>query len=145
MPTGMELVNAIREERSDPPSGIRTLEVDRTHNWLTRVEPGHVEMVWSVEDRYQNLEGAVIAPWTMTLADQALFFASNTLCGAGEGTRLERLAFALVRNINVGVELHIVATIDVRVDDWMRGRCDFLVGQDLMAYATAEIRIIDAT
>ncbi len=36
MLTGAELLEAIQEERSDPPSGIATFGLDDTHRWLDR-------------------------------------------------------------------------------------------------------------
>lgn len=132
MATGMDLVNAIREERADPPSGIRTLGLDRTHRWLTVVEPGHVEMRWEVDDAYFNLESAVICSWTVALADQALFFAGNTLCGEGEGTRMASLGLDCIHNISSGV-VTIDARIRERADDRMFGVCDFLLDDGRLA------------
>jgi hypothetical protein len=40
--TGMALVEAIRKEQTDPPSGIRTLGLDVTHHWIESLEPGRV-------------------------------------------------------------------------------------------------------
>lgn len=140
MSTGMELVDAIRAERAKPPSGISTLELDRTHRWLTEVEPGRVVMIWKVEDRYANLEGAVICSWLVALADQALFFASNTICGEGESTRMRDLQFRHLRNIMAG-SVTIEAVIDDRVDDDMIGRCSFTTDDELAAVVDVRIEV----
>jgi acyl-coenzyme A thioesterase PaaI-like protein len=136
MISGLDLVNAIREERSTPPSGITTLGLDRTHKWLERVEPGHVVMSWLVDDAYLNLEGSVICSWIIALADQALFFAGNTVCQEGEGTRMVELNASMISNISSGT-VRIDARIDRRVENRMFGICTFTVDGALAARITA--------
>jgi acyl-coenzyme A thioesterase PaaI-like protein len=121
---GMELIDAIRQERSDPPSGIRTLGLDVTHRWLTQLERGRARFTWTVDPAYLNLEGAVICSWTTALADQALFFASNTLCEGGEGTRMADLHLTVFTDMTDGV-IDIDASITERVGDRMFGTCTF--------------------
>lgn len=142
MATGMDLVNAIRDGKAEPPSGIRTLELDRTHHWITSLEPGHIVLEWPYEDRYENLEGAVICVWIAALADQALFLASNTLCGEGEGTRMADFHLRLVRGITEG-PVTIDARIRDRVGDQMVCQCEFLTSDGQLA-ATVDA-IIDVT
>lgn len=142
MGTGMQLVDAIREGRSDPPAGITTLGLDRTHHWLTTVEPGHVELTWDVEPAYFNLDGAVICSWIVALADQALFFAGQTLCAEGEGTRMASLGLDCIENIGEGA-LSIVAHVDERVGDRLHATCEMRTAdQRLAARVTA---VIDVT
>lgn len=132
MTSGRELVELIRAEKADPPSDIRTLGLDRAHTWITKMEPGHVELEWEVGEDHLNLEGAVICSWTAALADQALFFASNTLCAKGEGTRMSDLRLSCLRNITGG-KVRIDARVRERVDDTMFCVCEF-VGDDGLLY-----------
>jgi acyl-coenzyme A thioesterase PaaI-like protein len=133
MTSGPELIELIRAEKAEPPSGIRTLGLDRAHRWLTVVEPGHVELEWEVDGDHLNLEEAVICSWVAALADQAMFFASNTLCADGEGTRMSDLHLRCVRNITGGT-VRIDARVRERVDDTMVCTCQ-LVGDDGLLYA----------
>lgn len=133
MTSGLELVELIRSERAQPPSGIRTLGLDKAHTWIRKVEPGHVELKWEVDADHLNLEGAVICSWIAALADQGLFFASNTLCAEGEGTRMSDLRLSCLRNITGG-EVRIDARVRERVDDTMFCTCEFL-GEDGLLYA----------
>jgi acyl-coenzyme A thioesterase PaaI-like protein len=142
VPTGIELVEAIRAGRAEPPPGIATLGLDRTHEWLTAVEPGRVEMVWEVEGRYANLEGAVICSWIVALADQALFFATQTACLPGEGTRMSTLQLECIHNVDAG-PLRIVAEVDSRADDRFHGSCVMRTADgELAARVTAVIDIL---
>lgn len=122
MATGMELVNAIRAGEAAPPPGIATLGLDRTHHWITSLEPGRVELVWQVEPAYANLEGAVLCSWLVALADQALFFAAKSLCGEAEETRMSALTFEALENVYAG-ELAILGVIDDRKADAFSGVC----------------------
>src|SRR4051812_13314317 len=99
----MEMIAAIRAERADPPSGIRTLGLEGTHRWLTVLEPGHATFEWPVDEAHSNLEGAVICTWTAALGDQVLFFATNTLCEDGEQTRMVRFSLDCLEPITDGV------------------------------------------
>jgi len=141
--TGMALVDAIREERTEPPSGIRTLGLDATHRWLRSVEPGHVVLDWAVDDAYLNLEGAVLCSWMSALGDQALFFAASTVCGEGEGTRMAEFGVRLLENITAGT-VAIEARIVRRVGDRLFGECSFTVGDDVAALMTATIEVVPA-
>jgi acyl-coenzyme A thioesterase PaaI-like protein len=135
---GMELVEAIRAERADPPSGISTLGLDKTHRWITSVEPGRVTLSWEVDDAYLNLEGAVICVWTAALADQAMFFATNTLCAEGEGTRMADLHLRVITNVTGGT-LDIDARVLERVGDRMHAVCDF---RDESGALTAQVTAV---
>jgi acyl-coenzyme A thioesterase PaaI-like protein len=141
--TGMALIDAIREERAEPPSGIRTLGLDGTHRWLRSVQPGHVALDWPVDDAYLNLEGAVICSWIAALGDQALFFAASTVCGDGEGTRMAEFGVRLLENITAG-SVAIEARVVRRVGDRLFGECSFAVGADLKALMTATIEVVPA-
>jgi acyl-coenzyme A thioesterase PaaI-like protein len=118
----MELVAAIRAEKAEPPAGIATLRLDQTHRWITALEPGHVELMWDVQPEYANLEGAVICSWLAALADQALFFASRTLCGEGEETRTRRLSLDYAENVYDG-QVTIRADIGRREGSALHGTC----------------------
>ena len=128
MTTGLDLVDAIRAGRATPPSGITTLGLDGTHHWLTTVEPGHVVMAWPVDDAHMNLEGAVISVWLAALVDQALFFATQTLCADGESTRMASLRLECLSNVEDGV-----LTVDGRVDERVGDEC----------HCTCELRTSD--
>jgi len=142
MATGMELIDRIRAGEAAPPSGITTLGLDRTHHWITHLSPGHVVLEWPVDDAHMNLEGAVICPWTAALADQALFLASNTLCGEGEGTRMADLHVRAIRNMTGGT-VTIDARIESRAGDRMFCSCDFrLPDGELAAQVSAVIDVI---
>jgi acyl-coenzyme A thioesterase PaaI-like protein len=138
----MELIEAIRAGRGEPPSGIRTLGLDETHRWLDFVEPGHVQFTWAVDDAHRNLEGAVICSWIVALADQAVFLATQTLCADGEGTRMAALELKAVRNVSDG-RLSFEARVEARTAD--RFYCTCRVSsdsEDLAALVTAEVDII---
>ena len=138
----MGLVDAIRQERSDPPAGIRTLGLDRTHRWITALEPGRVELTWPVDPAYFNLEGAVICSWIAAVGDQAVFLASNTLCGEGEGTRMAEFSVACLSNLSSG-DAVITAVIERRVDDRMWATCTFVDDSgELVARMSATLDIV---
>lgn len=138
---GMELIEAIRAERADPPSGIVTLGLAGTHHWLTDLGPGHAVFEWPVDDAHANLEGAVICSWTMALGDQVLFFASNTLCGDGESTRMIRCALDCLEPITGGI-LRIDGRVEERTGDQLTCRCEYhLEDGTLAAVLTAIIDI----
>lgn len=120
--SGMKLLDDIRAGRADAPAGIKTLGLEGTHRLVTRWEPGAVDMLWPVDGAYANLEGATICSWLTALADQALFFASNTLCVEGETTRTLELSLTNLRNVTGG-ELRLEARILGRGDDRMIGTC----------------------
>lgn len=142
MATGMELVEDIRAERADPPSGIRTLALDGTHRWIRRLEPGRVELEWDIDREHDNLEGAVICSWTTAVADQAIFFAGTSLCREGEGTRMADLRLRCLRNIVDG-PVTITSEILDRVDDRMFAICRFVLpGGELAAEVTATLDVV---
>lgn len=142
MPTGMDLIEAIKREEHDPPAGIATLGLAGTHRWLTELAPGRAAFSWPVDPAYANLEGAVICSWTVALADQALFFAGQTLCGEGTTTRMRSLQLDCVRNIDQG-EVEIVATIDEQLSDKLFGRCEFRASDgSLLARVAATIDLV---
>lgn len=143
MVTGMALVDAIRNEESAPPSGIATLGLGGTHRWLTTMEPGHAVMTWPVDDRYLNLEGAVICTWIACLGDQAMFFAGSSVCGAGEGTRMATFTTTQIANVTSG-ELVVDARVVRRVGDRLHLRCDFTVDDEAVAEMTAVIDVVPA-
>lgn len=132
MATGLDLVNKIRSGDAAPPSAIITLGLDRTHEWITTCEPGHVVFAWDVDPAYLNIEGNVFCPWIAALADQALFFASNTLCGEGEGTRMADFHLSMISDIAQGTA-RIDAVIRERVGDRMHGTCDVYDGSGALA------------
>ncbi|TFV88055.1 hypothetical protein E4P40_10520 [Blastococcus sp. CT_GayMR20] len=139
----MALVRAIRDEQAEPPSGIRTLGLDRTHRWLRSVEPGRVLLDWLVDDAYLNLEGAVICSWIAALGDQALFFAASTLCADGEGTRMAQFDVRLLENITGG-SVAVEARVLRRVEDRLHCECSFTVDGDLKALMIATIDVVPA-
>jgi len=120
----MDLIRDIREGRGSPPSGIVALGLDGSHRWLTNVAPGKAEMKWPVDDAHMNLEGAVICSWIVALADQAMFFASNSVCLEGESTRTADLQLRCVRNITGGM-VTIEATVREQVGDRLFCECEF--------------------
>ena len=138
MSTGVEKIQAICDERADPPSGIRTLGLDGTHKWITTLEPGHVEFTWPIDERHHNLEGAVICSWTIAVADQAMFFAGLTLCGEGEATRMSDLHFQAIDNITSG-PMSVDARIERRIEDRMYGTCTI---RDLHGQVAARAAIV---
>ena len=144
MTTGPELIDLIRAEKSSPPSGIRTLGLDQTHRWLDSVEPGRVALTWTVDDRYLNLEGAVICSWIVALADQAIFYAGMTLCGENEVTRMVDIRLTTVENINSG-DVSIIATVDGRSGDDLLCTCDFRSSEGvLLARIAATVTVVRA-
>lgn len=139
---GMDLIRDIREERATPPSGIVTLGLDGSHRWLTDVEPGRAEMRWPVDSAHLNLEDAVICSWIVAVADQAMFFASNSVCQYGEFTRTTELQLRCLQNITAG-DATVVATVRQRVDDRLHCACDvFISDGSLAATVTATIDVI---
>jgi acyl-coenzyme A thioesterase PaaI-like protein len=143
MVTGMALIEAIRSETSDPPSGILTLGLGGTHRWLETLGVGRAVFHWPVDDAHLNLEGAVICSWIAALGDQALFFAATSVCGDGEGTRMAEFTTRTMANVTGGT-LVIDARINRRVGDRLYGRCTFTSEGDLAAEVYATIDVISA-
>jgi len=142
MSTGIELVEDIRAGRATPPSGITTLGLDRTHEWLTVVESGHVVLEWPVDTDHSNLEGAVISVWLTALADQTLFFATQTVCGPGEGTRMASLQLDCIENVTEGT-LTVDGRVDQRSADRLHCTCEMRRDDGVLAArVTAVIDVI---
>lgn len=142
MSYGMDLIQDIRAGRATPPSGIVALGLDGSHRWLTTIEPGRAVMRWPVDAGHLNLEGAVICSWIVAIADQAMFFASNTLCQEGESTRTTDLQLRCIHNITDGL-VTVTATVRERVDDRLYCWCEFILdGGRLAAAVTATIDIV---
>lgn len=138
----MDLIQDIREERAVPPSGITALGLAGSHRWLTSLEPGRVEMRWPVDALHLNLENAVICSWIVAVADQAMFFASNSVCEDGESTRTADLQLRCVQNITAGVAT-LVASVRQRVEDRLHCACDvFLEDGSLAATVSATIDVV---
>lgn len=141
--TGMALVEAIRDGSVTPPSGISTMGLDRTHQWITGLEPGRVTMEWEVDPAYLNLEGAVMCTWLAAMADQAVFFASNAACREGEGTRMASFHLDVARNIGGG-SLRLEAEVLNRMGDRMTARCElFDAAGQLAAVFNATLDVIE--
>jgi acyl-coenzyme A thioesterase PaaI-like protein len=135
----MQLIEDIRAGRATPPSGITTLRLDRAHHWLTEVAPGVVTMVMPFDDAHLNLEDALICSWLIAVADQAMFFASNSACAEGEMTRMQSLRFETMANITSG-DVTFVAKVDERVDEVMHCSC-VIRASDGSTAATVEASI----
>lgn len=139
---GMDLIHDIQNGRAAPPSGIIALGLDGSHQWLTRIEHGWAVMRWPVDATHLNLEGAVICSWTVALADQAMFFASNSVCQDGESTRTADLQLRCLHNIMDGL-VTITAQVRDRVDDRLYCTCEFVLDDGrLGAAVTATIDIV---
>jgi acyl-coenzyme A thioesterase PaaI-like protein len=134
--TGMELIEAIRDERAQPPSGIITLGLDVTHRWLVDLRPGHVELDWPVDDRHLNLEGAVICSWVAAVGDQAVFFATTSQCGAGESTRMLHFELTSHHNILPGT-VRVVANVVDRIGGVFHASCEFRLSDGRVAATMA--------
>jgi len=142
MTTGMQMIEAIRAERAAPPSGIHTLGLDVTHRWITDIGPGHVTFAWPVGAEHFNLEQSVICSWTAAIADQAIFFATNTLCDDGEGTRTTDLHLRALHNIGEGM-VTVEARVRDRAPDRMYATCDFTLADGrLAAQVTATLDVL---
>lgn len=141
--TGMALIEAIRGGSVTPPSGISTMGLDGTHRWITGLEPGKVTMEWEVDPGYLNLEGAVMCTWLAAMADQAVFFASNSLCDQGEGTRMASFHLDVARNVGGG-RLRLEADVLNRMGDRMTARCELHDDAgDLVAVFSATLDVIE--
>lgn len=119
MTTGMELIQAIREGRQQPPTGIATLKLDKGPEWIRTVEPGAASMVWPVSDEYKNLEGAVICSWLACLADQCMFYATAPLLDGDEINRVVDLNMKYLRNVYDG-EVRISAKVLSHEDNMLQ-------------------------
>ena len=139
---GMEFIDAIRHERTEPPAGIKTLGLDRTHRWITNLGPGRVELTWPVDPAYFNLEHAVICSWTAALGDQAIFLAATTLCQEGESTRMVEFSVSCLSNLTSG-DVRITGLVDRQVEDRMFASCTFVDDQgQLAARMTATLDVV---
>lgn len=138
--TGMELIEMIRAGKASPPSGIATLGLDRTHRWDLTVSPGQASFRWAVDERYLNLDDAVICSWLVALADQALFFAGTSLCADGESTRMDQISLRCFEDVKDG-DVEFSARIDRRAGDRLFGTCDIAVGGALKAQVTATLDV----
>lgn len=140
----MARVGAIRARQAEPPPGIRALGLDVVHRWITRLEPGEVDLAWEVDGTHANLEGAVLCSWTTALADQALFFAGTSLCADGEQTRMAQLSLTCVENIRrgpVGIEGRVLR----RDGNRMLGTCTFTSADGaVLAHVTATLDVVPA-
>ena len=123
--TGMELVEAIREGKPDPPSGIESLGLTGSHQWLTEIAPGAATMRMPFSEAHLNLEGALICSWLIAVADQAMFFASNAACASGEMTRMRRLTYEVMDDITGG-EVTFAARVAERKGDLMLCECQII-------------------
>ena len=130
--TGMQLIEDIRAGRASPPSGIATLGLDRAHHWLTEVSPGAITMVMPFAETHLNLEDALICSWLIAVADQAIFFATNSACAEGESTRMGSLRFEALANITSG-DVTFLANVDQRIDDIMHCSCDIRASDGTVA------------
>lgn len=139
---GPELVDAIRRGEVEPPAGIVTLGLDRTHEWITDLSPGRVRMVWEADSAYANLEGATFCTWLAALADQAVFFATNTLCTDGESTRMRSFRLDCHDNLTGGV-LVLEAQVAERDGDELDAVCQLSTGDGApIATFTATVGVI---
>lgn len=141
MPTGMQVIKSIKDGLQKPPEGIVTLGLDRGQRWIDHFESGFARMVWEADPRYYNLEDAVICSWLACLADQAVFYATNTLVEDGEVTRIRELSMTYLRNISSG-RVVIESRVEGRSDNLMFTRVVFLNGEEgpaAMASATTQV------
>lgn len=137
---GAELLQAILDERADPPSGIATLGLAGTHRWLTEIAPGRAVFAWPVGTSHHNLEGNVLCSWTVAVADQALFLAGCGLMHDGETTRMQHLSFSSEQEFGSGV-----VTVDAtarRDGDVVHGRCTVGSGEQVFATVLATLAVV---
>lgn len=139
---GMDIIQAIKDGTQAPPAGIVTLGLDGGERWIADFGPGHAQVRWDVDPAYFNLEGAVICSWLGCLADQAIFYATNTLLDAGKVTRIATMNMTYGDPVTGGTVL-----IDARVinhdDGQLISEARFTCAGKLVALATAVSRIVD--
>ena len=136
---GIRLIDATRQGKADPPTGIRTLGLDGTHHWIVDLGPGTTTFRWPVDPACLNLEGAVNCSWTVASADQALFFASNALCALGESTWTIEPNLSAFENITSGT-IAGAAQVLGREGDTLLCRYDLTDYQGVLA-ASVDARI----
>jgi acyl-coenzyme A thioesterase PaaI-like protein len=142
MGAGFQLIQSIKDGAQTPPPGISTLRLDGGPKWIESFAPGRAVMHWDVDSAYFNLEGAVICSWLACLADQAVFYATNTLLAEGENTRVASLRMDFIENVVSG-RLTIEAVVVGRGADSLVTECRMLLDNGQTAVvATATSRIV---
>lgn len=137
----MELIAAIKAGTQVPPAGIVTLKLTGGREWIESFAPGHVVANWDVDPAYYNLEDAVIAGWLACLAEQMVFYATNTLIDEGEVTRTVDFRLTYLENIEKG-RVRMEARVDRREGNTMWVDVRFLsAGGALMTKAAATVEV----
>lgn len=143
MTAGMQLIRSIRDGTQTPPAGITTLGLDGGERWIEHFEEGYARVRWQTDPAYFNLEGAVICSWLACLADQAIFYATNTLLDEGEITRVVSLNMTYGEPV-VGDEIVIEARVISRDPGGMISEARFTRDGTLVVLATAVSHIVRA-
>jgi acyl-coenzyme A thioesterase PaaI-like protein len=141
---GMKVIEQIRAGAQTPPAGITTLKLDRGFQWIESVAPGRVVARWTYDPAYDNLENATIAGWIACLAEQVMFYATNTLIEAGEVTRTTDLRLTYLENITKGV-IRFEGWVERYADDTMWVECRFTDEAGTLLVKGAEIIVVRRT
>lgn len=132
MTAGMKLIQSIKDGTQKPPAGIKTLRLDLGPEWIDHFEPGFARFYWNADPAYYNLEDAVICSWLGCLADQATFYATNTLTEEGEVTRVVTSQMSFFENITTG-RIRIESRVQGRSGDTMTTIVHFYLPDDRVA------------
>lgn len=121
---GMKVIESIKAGVQVPPAGITTLRLDRGFEWIESISPGRAIAKWTYDPAYDNLENATIAGWVACLAEQVMFYATNTLIEAGQVTRTTDLRLTYLENITAGV-IRFEGWVETYKNDTMWVECRF--------------------
>lgn len=100
--SGMKVIQSIKDGVQKPPAGITTLRLDRGWEWIESFGAGKAVANWEVDPAYFDLEDAAIAGWVACLAEQVMFYATNTLIEAGQVTRTVDLRMSYIERLREG-------------------------------------------
>lgn len=142
---GLQVIEAIKAGAQTPPPGIETLKLDQGWKWIKEIQPGRVVARWDYDSAYDNLERATIAGWVACLAEQAVFYASNTLIDATQVTRTTSLSVELGEPIKSGyVDFEAEVETYENGTMWLACRFRFPDGR-LAARASAVVKVLSTS
>src|SRR5262245_25197310 len=118
MADGIDVIRAIKAGTQVPPAGIITLKLDLGWKWIDEFSPGKVKAHWEYDPAYDDLENATIAGWVGCLAEQIMFYATNTLIKDGQVTRTIDLRMSYLERIRAG-RIGLEASVETYQGDTM--------------------------
>jgi acyl-coenzyme A thioesterase PaaI-like protein len=135
---GIDVIRSIKEGVQKPPAGITTLRLDRGWEWIESFGDGRAVAHWEVDPAYFDLEDAAIAGWVACLAEQVMFYATNTLIKADEVTRTVDLRLSYIERLRAG-RIRFEANVEKYEDRTMWVEARFFLPNGALAVKAAAI------